>query len=86
MSGAKVNAKLVSFDTPLRNGDIVEIIPRESAHPTAKWLEFARTSLAKKHIRTVLEVEERGTAGAVKKLDSRLTRKKKEPSKKAKKR
>ncbi len=55
MNGAKVNAKLVSFDTKLRNGDVVEILTRESAHPTAKWLEYAKTSMAKRHIRNALE-------------------------------
>lgn len=74
MNGAKVNSKLVAFDTPLRNGDIVEIIRRESAHPTHKWLEMAKTSMARKHIRSVLDVAERGP-GAVKKPDSRLSRK-----------
>ncbi len=77
MQGAKVNNKLVSFETQLRNGDIVEIIKRDSAHPTAKWLEFAKTSLARKHIRSALEVNERG-APIPKKPDSRLTRKKRE--------
>jgi guanosine-3',5'-bis(diphosphate) 3'-pyrophosphohydrolase len=55
MNGAKVNGKLVSFDTALRNGDVVEILTRESAHPTAKWLEYAKTSMAKRHIRNTLE-------------------------------
>lgn len=55
MNGAKVNGKLVSFDTKLRNGDVVEILTRESAHPTAKWLEYAKTSMARRHIRYTLE-------------------------------
>jgi guanosine-3',5'-bis(diphosphate) 3'-pyrophosphohydrolase len=60
MSGVKVNGKLVSFDTRLRNGDIVEIIEKPSAHPTSKWLEFARTSIAKRHIRSSLEQIDKG--------------------------
>jgi guanosine-3',5'-bis(diphosphate) 3'-pyrophosphohydrolase len=55
MNGAKVNGKLVSFDTKLRNGDVVEILTRESAHPTAKWLEYAKTSMARRHIKNALE-------------------------------
>ncbi|MEK7505937.1 MAG: HD domain-containing protein, partial [Patescibacteria group bacterium] len=51
-SGAKVNGKMVSFDTKLKNGDIVEIVVKKNAHPTAKWLEFAKTTMAKKHIQT----------------------------------
>ncbi len=55
MHGAKVNGKLVSFDTKLRNGDVVEVLTRESSHPTAKWLEYAKTSMARRHIRNALE-------------------------------
>lgn len=56
--GAKVNGKLVSFDTPLGNGDVVEIMRRDAAHPSAKWLEIARTSLARRHIRAALGMTE----------------------------
>ena len=54
MRGARVNNKLVSFDSILKNGDVVEIMTRKNAHPTHKWLEYARTSVARKHIRTAL--------------------------------
>ncbi|MEK7157352.1 MAG: HD domain-containing protein, partial [Patescibacteria group bacterium] len=54
LQGAKVNGKLVSFDTELGNGDVVEIIRKDSAHPSAKWLEIIRTSLARRHIRSTL--------------------------------
>ncbi len=58
IQGAKVNGKLVSFDTKLGNGEIVEISRRDSAHPSPKWLEFARTSLARRHIRAALGMTE----------------------------
>ena len=54
MSGAKVNGKMISLDTTLENGDIVEILQKDAGHPTAKWLEFAKTTMAKKHIRNAL--------------------------------
>lgn len=54
LSGTKVNGKLVAIDTPLKNGDIVEILTRTGAHPTPKWLEFTKTAIAKKHIRATL--------------------------------
>ncbi len=54
IQGAKVNGKLVSFETVLGNGEVVEILRREAAHPSLKWLEIARTSLAKRHIRATL--------------------------------
>ncbi len=52
--GAKVNGKLVGIDTPLKNGDIAEILVKRNARPTAKWLEFAKTAVARKHIRAAL--------------------------------
>ena len=58
LQGAKVNGKLVSFDTELGNGQVVEIIRRDSAHPSAKWLEIAKTSLARRHIRAALGMTE----------------------------
>jgi GTP pyrophosphokinase len=54
ITGAKVNGKLVSLDTRLRNGDQVEIMRRDSAHPSHKWLDYAKTTLAKRHIRMKL--------------------------------
>lgn len=56
-SGAKVNGKLVSLDTKLRNGDIVEINTKKSSRPTRKWLDFAKTTLARRKIRTALQQE-----------------------------
>ncbi len=58
MQGAKVNGKLVSFETPLHNGDVVEILRRDSAHPSAKWLEVAKTTMARKYIRGALGMHE----------------------------
>ena len=58
LAGAKVNGKLVSFDTVLGNGDVVEIMRRESARPSAKWLDAAKTSLARRHIRSTLGMTE----------------------------
>ncbi len=57
VSGAKVNGKLVAFDTKLQNGDIVEISKKTSSRPTAKWLEVAKTNLARRKIRGALARE-----------------------------
>ncbi|MCA9366115.1 bifunctional (p)ppGpp synthetase/guanosine-3',5'-bis(diphosphate) 3'-pyrophosphohydrolase [Candidatus Kaiserbacteria bacterium] len=54
-SGAKVNSKLVSLAAELKNGDIVEIVTSKKAKPTHKWLEVAKTSIAKRKIRSALE-------------------------------
>jgi GTP diphosphokinase / guanosine-3',5'-bis(diphosphate) 3'-diphosphatase len=55
MSGAKVNGKLVSLDTVLLGGDVVEIVTRPNSRPTEKWLEYARTTGAKRHIRIAVQ-------------------------------
>lgn len=57
MSGARVNGKLVSLDTELRNGDMVEIITKPAGKPSRKWHDIAKTNMAKKHIRTALAAE-----------------------------
>lgn len=54
MSGARVNGKMVSLDSALRNGDMVEVITKQSAKPSHKWLDMAKTTMAKKHIRAAL--------------------------------
>lgn len=55
MSGAKVNRKLVSLDSELKNGDIVEIETKKNGQPTSKWLDMAKTTNAKRKIRAALE-------------------------------
>jgi len=55
MAGAMVNGKLSSLDTRLKNGDIIEIIKKENAKPTRKWIEYAFTSQAKRHIKNYLK-------------------------------
>ncbi len=53
-SGVRVNSKLVALDTTLLNGDIVEIETRPNAHPSSKWLEHTRTTLARRHVHQYL--------------------------------
>jgi len=56
-SGAKVNSKFVSLDTNLKNGDIVEIITKKSSKPSHKWLDHVKTTLARRHIKSALQVK-----------------------------
>lgn len=58
ISGTKVNGKMVSLDTKLGNGDIVEIQTKESSKPTQKWQDIAKTTLARRHIRLQLQNKE----------------------------
>src|SRR3989338_2495330 len=66
VAGAKVNGNLLPLDTPLHNGDIVEIATKKVAAPKQKWLDFAKTTLARRHIRMALEKEAKSHAPAPK--------------------
>lgn len=59
-AGAKVNKKMVQLDTELRNGDIVEIETRRSAKPSPKWLDIAKTSMARRKIKAALNGRSEG--------------------------
>ena len=63
MSGARVNGKMVSLETALHNGDMVEVITKPSAHPSRKWHDIAKTNMAKKHIRAALAAMEAKRTG-----------------------
>jgi GTP pyrophosphokinase len=54
-SGAKINGKMSPLFSKLKNGDMVEIITKKDANPSGKWLDYVKTSLAKKHIKSYLE-------------------------------
>ena len=54
-SGAKINGKMSHIFSKLKNRDIVEIIKKKDAHPSGKWLEYTKTTIARKHIRSYLE-------------------------------
>lgn len=50
-AGAKVNGRMVTLDTPLQNGDIVEILTQKNSHPSLDWLNFTVTTGARNRIR-----------------------------------
>lgn len=60
-SGVKINGKYKSLETKLENGDIIEIVINKNSHPTRKWLDCTRTSLAKRHVRNYLKATESPT-------------------------
>lgn len=50
MQGAKVNGKNCALSTKLKTHDIVEIQENKNTKPSAKWLSYAKTGLAKRKI------------------------------------
>lgn len=52
--GFRVNGSIHSFDKPLQNGDVVEVITRKSASPKQNWLEMVTTTHARAKLRAQL--------------------------------
>ena len=53
-SSARANGKMISLGERLHNGDIVEIVTSKNGKPTTKWLEYAKTTGAKRKIRAYI--------------------------------
>lgn len=51
---AKVNTNVVTLDTPLTSGDVVEIVTAKNAKPSRNWLKITKTRFAKAKIRSAL--------------------------------
>jgi len=61
-TGARVDGRMISIRTPLRNGHVVEIINNSKQEPTEDWLKYALTSKAQGHIRAFLRRKEKQEA------------------------
>jgi guanosine-3',5'-bis(diphosphate) 3'-pyrophosphohydrolase len=57
--GARLNGKLVPLRTPLKNGDIVEVITGPTQTPSREWLNMVVTSRARHKIRHWLNTEQK---------------------------
>jgi RelA/SpoT family (p)ppGpp synthetase len=51
---ARINGEIQALRTPLRNGDMVEIVTGPVARPNPAWLSFVRTGKARSEIRHFL--------------------------------
>ena len=60
MVGAKVNTRIVNYDTVLENGDIVEVITSKSAKgPSRDWLKLCKSNQARIKIKQWYKKERR---------------------------
>jgi len=53
-TGARVNGATSALDRVLKSGDVVEIITQKGKKPSEDWLRFAKTMIARDHIRIAL--------------------------------
>lgn len=57
--GAKLNGRIVSLNTPLENGDVVEILTNSERTPDPDWLKYVVTPRAKQQVKTWVRQEQR---------------------------
>src|ERR671939_513890 len=57
--GARINGRMVPLRTAIQNGDVVEIIRSQGAHPSRDWLNFIKTSRARNRVRHFIAEQQR---------------------------
>ncbi|BDR58119.1 RelA/SpoT family protein [Xylocopilactobacillus apicola] len=57
--GAKRNGKIITLDTPLKNGDILEIMTATQAKPSRDWVDFVKTTRARNKIKRYFKNQEK---------------------------
>lgn len=51
-AGVKINGKIATLDAELKSGDLVEILTQKNKKPSADWLNFVKTDIAKDRIKS----------------------------------
>ena len=58
-TGVKVNGVMVTLNTPLKNGDTVEVMISKTPKPSKDWLKFCVSSKARSNIKSFFNNQER---------------------------
>jgi GTP pyrophosphokinase len=58
-TGAKINGRIVSLKTEIRNGDVLEIMTNPNSHPSRDWLNHVVTSRARNRVRHWIAEQQR---------------------------
>lgn len=58
-TGARIGGVMVPLGYKLRNGDVVEIMTRNTQRPNSDWLKFVKTSRAKNRIKALVRKDQR---------------------------
>ncbi|MEK7195291.1 MAG: TGS domain-containing protein, partial [Patescibacteria group bacterium] len=69
--GAKINGQMAPLNHKLHSGDLVEILIQKNKKPVEDWLEFAKTSIARSHIKAALRAKT-GTMRNIKPVKSEI--------------
>ena len=59
ITGAKVNGKIIKLESPLNNGETIELLLSPKQKPRKEWLDFAKSAKVRNKIKRELNVVER---------------------------
>jgi len=74
-TGAKADGSIIPLSMPLKNTQVIEILTSPNAHPTLNWLRMAKTTSAKRKIRSWLNKNDDSLI-----IDKNIIAKKKAPT------
>ena len=58
-TGAKINGRMVTLNSVLKNGDTIEVFTDKKRKPSRDWLKFVKTAKARTRIKHYIRTEER---------------------------